>query len=221
MEIVVAAAGTGLALAVIPDWAAGFAARLLRLIGLRPSSRLSHSHRVSWPMSIPNWRRPPASEPTDSPVWRSRSNSSRCGASWATARSLGQRARATASANVSGEAGVRWEGAVSDMGVIGERYAQRRGSARGAPRAQSKRKRLDVGVLHYCFVLFSLGEAGFFLGSFVGWFIRWVDFLDFILGVLVGLVSLSFWFPRFTVHSSGRVTLGSFDPNLVAGGGGC
>lgn len=192
-----------------------------RLAGVCFSSRLSHNRRVSWPMSIPSWLKPPTSEPTDSPAWRSRSNSSRCGASWATARSRGQRARATASANVGSEAGVIWECAVSDMGVIGERYAQRQGSARGAPRAQSKRKRLDVGVLPHFFVLFLLGEAGSFLGSFIGWFIELVDCLVFVYGVLVELAYLSRWFPGLLGHFSGRIILGSFDPSLVVGGGGC
>jgi hypothetical protein len=104
------------------------------------------------------------------------------------------------------------------MGVIGERYAQHQGGARGAPRAQSKRKRLDVGVLPYCFVLFLLGEAGFFLGSFIAWFIELVDCLFFVSDVLVELVSLSRWFAGFIGLFLSRFTLGL---GLICGGGGC
>jgi hypothetical protein len=65
------------------------------------------------------------------------------------------------------------------MGVIGERYAQHQGGARGAPRAHSKRKRLDVGVLTYCFVLFLLDESGHLWCSLVGWLSDLVDSLSF------------------------------------------
>lgn len=210
----------GVTTAPVRDPLADFCRRR-RLAGVRPSSRLSHSRRVSWPMLMPSWRRPPTSEPTELPVWRSRSNSSRCGASWATARSRGQRARSTASASVGEGAGVTWECAVSDMGVIGGRYAQHQGGARGAPRARSKRKRLDVGVLPYFFVFFLLGEAGFFFGSFIGWLIELVDCLVFVRGVFVKLVSLSRWFAGFAGHFTDRIILGSFDPGVVVGGSGC
>jgi hypothetical protein len=104
------------------------------------------------------------------------------------------------------------------MGVIRERYAQHQGGARGAPRAQSKRKRLDVGVLSYCFVLFLLGEADLFLGSFIGWSIRLIDFTVFVSGALVELVSLSRWFAGFVSHFLSGFSLGS---GLIFGGGGC
>jgi hypothetical protein len=109
----------------------------------------------------------------------------------------------------------------SDMVVNRPLYAWWLGRARGAPEARSKRKRLDVGVLPYCFVLFLLDESAYLLGSFVNWFIRLVDFFDFDYGVLVESVSLSFWFHRLAVHFSGRVVLGVYCPRLVAGGGEC
>jgi len=81
---------------------------------------------------------------------------------------------------------------------------------------------LDVGVLSYCFVLFLLGEAGFFLssfiGSFIGSFIRLVDFTVFVSGALVELVSLSRWFAGFVSHFLSGFSLGS---GLIFGGGGC
>jgi hypothetical protein len=93
--------------------------------------------------------------------------------------------------------------------------------ARGAPRAHSKRKRLDVGVLPYFFVLFLLDESVYSLSSFVGWFIRLVDLLGFVLGVVFGSVVLSFWFDWLVVHFGGKVLLVSFYTGLAAGGGGC
>jgi hypothetical protein len=107
------------------------------------------------------------------------------------------------------------------MGVIRERYAQHQGGARGAPRAQSKRKRLDVGVLPHCFVLFLLDKTVFVSGLFVGWFIELVDCLIFVRGVFVKLVDLSRWLPGFIGHSLRGFIVGFCDPGLVAGGGGC
>jgi hypothetical protein len=194
---------------------------LRRRGGLCPSSWLSHRRRVSWPIWMPKPLRPPINDSTDSPVWRNRSNSSRCGSNCAVVRLRGQRAWATASAKVSGAVGAVREYVGIDMGVAGERYPWWLGGARGAPRAQSKRKRLDVGVHPYCFLLFLLGESGCFFTSFLGWLIRLVDFLDFVFGVFVELSSLNCGFRRFSVHSSVSIVLGFFGPSLVAGGGGC
>lgn len=212
--------------AVSPDDGAGVASAmwrcdLFRRAGFCPNSRSSQRRRVSRPISTPISRRPAVSVSTDSPACLSRSNSSR----WDTSRTVawlrGNRDCSTASAKVVGREVVSggWMG--SDMVVNGERYAWCLGSARGAPQAQSKRKRLDVGVVTCCFVLFLLDESGYFLSSLIGWFIRLVDFLDFVFGALVELVPLRFWLHRLAVHFSSRVVLGSFNPSLVAGGGGC
>ena len=189
--------------------------------GFCPSSWWSHRRRVSWPIWMPKPLRPPTNDSTDSPVWRNRSNSSRCGSNRAVARLRGQRAWATASAKVGGAVGAMREYVGSDMGVMGKRYPQWPGGARGAPRAQSKRKRLDVGVLPYCFLLFLLGESGCFFSSFTGWLIRLVDFLNFGFSVSVESSSLSFGFLRNSVHFPVGIVLRSLDPSLIAGGGGC
>jgi len=194
---------------------------LRRFAGGRPNSRWSHRRRVSRPISTPTSRRPAASVSTDSPACLSRSNSSRWDASRKVAWLRGNRDCSTASAKVVGREVVSGEWMGSDMVVNSERYAWWSGGARGAPRAQSKRQRLDVGVLPYCFVLFLLGEAGFFVGSSVGWLIELVDCLVFVRGVFVELVSLSRWFPGLLGHFSGKIILGSFDPGVVVGGGGC
>ena len=210
----------GVEMAPIRDPVTGFCRRE-RLAGLRPNSRSSQRRRVSRPISMPTSRRPAASVSTDSPACRSRSNSSRWDASRTVAWLRGNRDCSTAWAKVVGRGGVGEAYVGSDMVVVGERYVWCLGSARGAPQAQSKRKRLDVGVLPYCFVLFLLGESAYYLNSFIGWFMGLVDFLDFVIGVLVELVSLSFWLSRFSVHFSGRVLLGFVGRRLVAGGGGC
>lgn len=187
-----------------------------RFAFLLPSSRRNQRRIVSRPIPIPISRRPAASVSAESPAWASRSNSSRCGSNWAVAWLRGCRAWATAWASVVGRGAVRGEWMGSDMVVNGSLYAWCLGRARGVPRAQSKRKRLDVGILPHCFVLFLLGESGYHLSLFIGSFIRLVDFLDFVFGVLVELASLSFWFHRFDVHFPDRV-----GPSLVAGGSGC
>jgi hypothetical protein len=116
---------------------------------------------------------------------------------------------------------VSGEYAGSDMGVDGDWYEQRAVSASGAVGLWSKRQRLDVGVLPYFLVLFLLGESVYSLGSFIGWFIRLIGCLGFVLGVLVYSVALSFWFAWLVFGFGGRVVLLSFDPSLAAGGGGC
>ena len=192
-----------------------------RLGGRRPNSCWSHRRMVSRPILMPISPRPVASVSAESPAWASRSNSSRCGSNCAVAWLRGCRAWATAWVSVAGRGVVGEEWLGSDMVVNGALYAWWLGSATGAPEAHSKRKRLDVGVLPYCFVLFLSGESGYLWGSFINWFIRLVDFLDFGLGILVELVSLRFWFHRLSVHFSGRVILGSYVLSLVYGGGGC
>jgi hypothetical protein len=115
------------------------------------------------------------------------------------------------------------------MGVIGERYAQHQGGARGAPHAQSKRQRLDVGVLPYFFVLFLLDEAGYFLSSFIGWFLGLVGSLRYYFRSLVkswcygslveslDLGSSVICLSRLLGSSGGS----SFELSLVAGGVEC
>jgi hypothetical protein len=81
------------------------------------------------------------------------------------------------------------------MGVIGERYAQHQGGARGAPHAQSKRQRLDVGVIPHCFLLVLVdrlvGLSGYFVDfrfSWLGWFVGSVG-LGWVLFIFGGLLS--------------------------------
>ncbi len=194
---------------------------LRRLASFLPNCCCSHRRMVSRPISMPISRKPPTSDSADSPARLKRSNSSRCGSSCAVAWLRGCRAWATAWASVVGRGVVNGEWMGNDMGAIASFYMWWSGSARGAPEAQSKRKRLDVGVLPYFFVLFFLGESGFILGSLIGWFISLLDFLVFVSGVSVELVSLSLWFHRFSAHFACRIILGSFGPSLVVGGGGC
>ena len=219
MEFVVPAAGIGAALATIAGWPApGFAVRLLRLAGLRPSSQSSQRRMVSRPISMPSSRRPDARVSGESPAWCRRSSSSRCDVSCAVAWLRGCRTCSTAWAKVVGRGGVSEEYAGSDMGADGEWYEQRAVSASGAVGPWSTRKRLDVGVLPHFFVLFLLGEAGFFLGLSVGWCIGLVDCLVFVGGVIVELAYLRSWFPGLLGRFLSRFSLGS---GLIFGGGGC
>lgn len=181
----------------------------------------SHRRMVSRPISIPMSRRPPTNDSADAPARLNRSNSSRCGSSRTVAWLRGCRACATAWASVVGGVVTDWEWPGNDMGADGALYAWWSGGARGAPGAHSKRIRLDVGVLPYFFVLFLLAESVYSLSSFIGWFIRLVDFLGFVFGVIVELVVLSFWFDWLVFGFGGRVLLLSFGPSLAAGGGGC
>ena len=198
------AAGSASAVDVRSSAAGGllaFAFGFLRLAGFQPNWRLSHRRIVSRPTLMPIRRRPPTRDSADSPTWANRSNSSRCGSNWAVAWSRGCRAWATAWVSVVGRAVASGEWMGSDMGVDGAPYAWWSGSARGAPRAQSKRKRLDVGVIPHCF-LFDLvdrliGFSGFFVdlrfGRFgwlklsVGSWFEWI-----VLGELVELLSSGF-----------------------------
>ena len=184
----------------------------------RPRSCLSHRRMVSRPISIPNKRRPPTSDSADSPARLKRSSSSRCGSSWAVAWLRGCRAWATAWASVVGRTGGNGWSMVSGWAVDGAQYAWRLGGARGAPRAHSKRKRLDVGVLPYCFLLLLVGEAVLIFGSFIGRLMKWVDYLDLVRGDFVELVSLSRWFPWVLDRFSSWSSHGS---DSAFGGGGC
>lgn len=90
--------------------------------------------------------------------------------------------------------------------------------ATGAPRATSKRKRLDVGVLTYSFVLVFVSGSGSFFDSWSNWFIGLVDtwFLGF--GSLVGYYYFGLgvsWVSGFI----GSLYLGLL--RLMVGGGGC
>ena len=230
--------------ATIGNWAFGFIdvaiaavldpfavfCRRCRLAGFRPSSRLSHSRNVSWAISTPIALSPPTSEPTDSPAWQRRSSSSRCGCNWAVAWLRGQRARATASTRLDGRTDGRLEWVGCDMGVNGEQYALRSGSAMGAVWVPSKRKRLDVGVLTYFFLLFLLSELSSIFGFVVGWIIGMVDPLRFYS--VHGVGSFHLWslfesldFESLVSRWSGSVDFPvrfwSFELNLISGGRGC
>ena len=191
--------------------------RALRF-GVRPRSRWSQRRIVSRPILIPMIASPWASVSADSPACASRSSSSRCGSNCAVAWLRGWRAWATAWASVVGGAGVSGEWMGNDMGTDGSPYAWRMGRARGAPRARSKRQRLDVGVLPSFFVLFLLRKSLCSYRSFLGSFISSVVFVSFVVGVIVELVSQSFRFQRLMVQFPGG---DFFGPELVAGGGGC
>lgn len=187
----------------------------------RPTSRRSHRRIVSRPILTPIKPNPVARVSADSPAWASRSNSSRCGSSCAVAWLRGCRAWATAWASVVGRGVVSGEWMGCDMVADGSRYTWWLGRARGAPGAHSKRKRLDVGVLPYFFVLFLFSELSSFLDLLVNWFIGLVGFLVILLSVLVEVVHLSSWFLRLAGDFFSRFSRVSFELSLVAGGGGC
>ena len=212
--------GTGAACGAVAgvDSATGLKACLRRLAGFLPDCCCSHRRMVSRPISMPISRRPPASDSADSPARLKRSSSSRCGSSWAVAWLRGCRAWATAWASVVGRMGGNGWSMVSGWAVDGVQYAWRLGGARGAPRAHSKRKRLDVGVLPYCFLLLLVGEAVLIFGSFIGRLMKWVDYLDLVRGDFVELVSLSRWFPWVLDRFSSWSSHGS---DSAFGGGGC
>lgn len=188
-----------------------------RLAGLRPSSRWSHRRIVSRPTSMPINRRPPTSDSADSPAWANRSNSSRCGSNWAVAWLRGCRAWATAWVSVVGRAVASGEWMGSDMGVDEALYAWWSGRARGAPRAQSKPKGLDVGVSPNFFLLFLLGKSGHLLDSFIGWFFGLSNWWSFHFRSLVRSLNFSFWFVCL-IRLSGS---SFFELGLVFGGVGC
>ncbi len=92
--------------------------------------------------------------------------------------------------------------------------------ATGAHRATSKRKRLDVGVLTYFFLLFWFSQLASLFGFLVGWLIGLVDLLVFSFWSLAQLDYLISWIRGF-LKFQGKFFLGFFDLHLVAGGGGC
>ena len=111
-------------------------------------------------------------------------------------------------------------------GCIRAIYLPPAGGAIVAPRAISKRKRLDVGVLTYLFLLVLVSGVGSFFGSLCSWFTQWVYAIGSVSFSWVecfsfgSLVNLSSWFLRLVKFLRGLV-LGSFRLSLVFGGGGC
>ena len=110
-----------------------------------------------------------------------------------------------------------WMG--SDMVLDEAWYACWSGDARVAPEAQSKRQRLDVGVIPHCFLLVLVGRLVGFLGflselsfGWVGWLIlfvgSWVRW--FVFGELVESLGSGF-----------QVGSSSHHLGWVYGGGGC
>ena len=171
----------GVEMAPIRDPRTGFC-RLDRLAGLRPNSRWSHRRIVSRPISMPINRKPPTNDSADSPAWANRSNSSRCGSNWAVAWLRGCRAWDTAWVSVVGRtvASEEWMG--SDMGADEAQYTWWSGRARGAPRAQSKRQRLDVGVIPHCFLLVLVDQRVGYSGFVVDVSFSWMSWLNFSVG---------------------------------------
>ncbi len=97
-------------------------------------------------------------------------------------------------------------------------YPASAGDATGAPGAISKRKRLDVGVLTYSFVLVFVSGLGSFFDSWSNWLIGLVDswFLGFGSLVEYYLFGLGVsWVSGFI----GRLDYGLL--RLMIGGGGC
>jgi len=191
-----------------------------RLGNLSPDSRWSQRRMVSRPISTPISRRPPTSASADSPAWLSRSNSSRCGSSWAVAWLRGCRAWATAWASVVGRGAMSGEWMGNAMGANAAHYAWWSGRARGAPGAHSKPAGLDVGVLTYLFLMFWLHRLCSFFGFLVGWLIGLVDLLVLGFGSMFELDYLISWIHGF-LKFQGKFFLGLFALHLVAGGGGC
>ena len=136
------------------SWRAGTRAVLLRRAFLRGNWRLSQSRSASAEMSTPRPRNAVARTSTESPSRRSRRSSSRCGSSCAVFGCRAWRAFAASSASVSGVPGaISWCACGSEV-VIRERYSERLWSAMGVGLDQSKPRGLDVGVLHYAFLLY-------------------------------------------------------------------
>lgn len=160
--------------------AAGFAARFRRFAGLRRSSRSSQRRMVSRPISIPISRRPPTNDSTDSPACLNCSNSERCGSNCAVAWLRGCRAWATAWARVVGRGGLSGEWVGNDIETDGAQYAWSLSRARGAPGARSKRKRLDVGVLPYSFVLFLSDESDYISSLVSDWVVGLINSLSLV-----------------------------------------
>lgn len=207
------------------DWAAAvFTARFRRFAGLRLSSRSSQRRMVSRPTSIPISRSPPTSDSTDSPACLNCSNSSRCGSNCAVAWLRGCRAWATAWARVVGRGVSCGEWVGNDMGGDGAQYAWSLSRARGAPRARAKRKRLDVGVLPYSFVLFLSDESGYISSLVSDWVVGLVNSLSLVRCYLVNCWRSCSAVEPFgsdsLVECSARFYI-SGEQTLIARGGGC
>ena len=117
-------------------------------------------------------------------------------------------------------AGRSVRGVGSGVGIpccMGATYSSSTCDATGALRATSKRKRLDVGVLTYFFLLFWFSQLDSIFGFLVSGFTGLVDLVVLGIGSLVGL---DYWIHRF-LKFQGKFFLGFFDLHLVAGGGGC
>ena len=200
------------------------------LAGLRPNCWSSHRRMVSRPISMPSNRKPPTSDSTESPAWRSRSNSSRWTSSCAVAWLRGCRAWATAWASEVGAGGFDEECMGNDRVSDEIPYAWRPGIARGAPRAHSKRIRLDVGVSSYAFVFILVDDYGAYFGCLLHWWIHWHvllrlhegSFVEWLLNfLLVETLSLVARVRSLNRLLSGFVGLYRPDLFTVTGGGGC
>ena len=196
------------------------------LAGLRPNCWSSHRRMVSRPISMPSNRKPPTSDSTESPAWRSRSNSSRWTSSCAVAWLRGCRAWATAWASEVGAGGFDEECMGNDRVSDEIPYAWRPGIARGAPRAHSKRIRLDVGVSTYAFVFILVDDYGAYFGCLLHWCISlrlyWGSFVEWLLNFsLVEALSLVVGVHSLNGLLSGSVRYHWFELRRVTGGGGC
>jgi hypothetical protein len=192
--------------------------RTLRL-DLVPISRTSHRRMVSLPTLMPISPSPMARVSAELPSPARRSSSSRCGSSWAVAWLRGWRDLATAWAKVSDELGVSGACVGNDMAAIGSPYAWWLGRARGAPRARSKRKRLDVGVIPHYFLLVLMNRSVGFSCCFVD--LRFGRLSEFsasvrFFGECFDSDELFEWLSAVVLRGFCRVSLG-----CCFGGGGC
>ncbi|MBP9901123.1 MAG: hypothetical protein KBH45_06665 [Verrucomicrobia bacterium] len=181
---------------------------------------LSHNRSASSEISIPKPAKPARIAAIDSPARRSVSSSLRWGSSWSVLGFFGQRALATNSVSVGFTVGVIPEWFCSAMGVMRERYVERRGSAIGVALLASKPAGLDVGVLTYAFVFILYDALSSIFGFIVSEFVRLIDSWVFVLRVWVELVYLGSWFLRL-VSFFGRIVLGFWGLGLRDGGAGC
>ena len=175
------ASGSDCGDAGIGAWSAMARVARSRFAVFRRSWRLSHCRKASSEISTPRPRRPAQSTATDSPARRSRSSSSRCGSSCIVFGCFGQRACATNSASVGSAFGAMSWCAGGSEGIILERYAERLRSAMGVLLQRSKPRGLDVGVLTYAFLWFSLNDFSSWelLLRLSLWILRLVDVFRF------------------------------------------
>ena len=185
--------------------------------------RSSHTRSVSSETLTPNWPSDSASSRMEAPVRRSASRTSRYGANWANRWDRGRRpsvisrASACALSVVTGS----WSGRgpvmlVGWAGGLRLFYPPLTGGATGAPRAPSKRKRLDVGVLTHAFVLVLLNRLGSFFRLLHRGFICLVDRLVLVFDSSVEWDYLSSWIPKWV-----RLVFGCLSQDLFSGGVGC